>query len=132
MVPDPAPARLEAARRRRFSRAPYLTPLRLILSGGATLDARSEDISEGGLLAMADRGCAVDQKVDARFALPTSGEIVTVAAVVRWVRPARNRIAIGLEFSELEWNVRGSIAAYVALMHPGHDASGAESAKSPR
>ena len=82
------------------------------------MDGRTEDISEGGILVLSRDGCAADQRVAVRFALPMEGKIVSVEAHVRWVRasPALGICAIGLEFVDLAPAVRTSIATYVALM----------------
>jgi uncharacterized protein (TIGR02266 family) len=108
------------AQRRRTPRAPYITPVRLLLEEGV-LDGRTEDISEGGTFVLAETTCAPDQLVKVRFALPMEGRVVTVEARVRWVRAApgadsQGLHAIGLEFVNLTDEVRESIARYVALM----------------
>jgi serine/threonine-protein kinase len=107
--------------RRRAKRAPYNTPVQLVLPGGRTLDGRTEDISEGGLLVLSHADCGADQQVAVRFALPIEGRVISVEAHVRWVRAASGQHApgiraIGLEFGEASPAVRASIAQYVALM----------------
>ncbi|HEY3817660.1 MAG TPA: serine/threonine-protein kinase [Polyangiaceae bacterium] len=105
---------------RRAARAPYNTPVRLVVQGG-TVDGRTEDISEGGLLILTPAVCAAGQSVSARFALPMDGKVASVEAAVRWVRGARGVDrqginAIGLEFCDAPAPVRDSIARYVKLM----------------
>jgi hypothetical protein len=121
--PPPAPKKGTAEtgpQRRRTPRAPYNTPVRLVLGGGV-LDGRTEDISESGILVLTQAACAPSQRVGVRFALPMEGRVVSVEADVRWVRLAERAgaeglRAIGLEFVALPEPVRASIARYVELM----------------
>ncbi len=123
--PPPLPRRESAVeeQRRRAKRAPYNTPVQLTLAGapGQTIDARTEDISEGGLLVLSQAECRAEQRASVRFALPMEGKVVGVEALVRWVRAAQGSHApgiraIGLEFVDLPPAVRASIAQYVSLM----------------
>ncbi|HXK17457.1 MAG TPA: protein kinase, partial [Polyangiaceae bacterium] len=66
-VPPPLPAT-----RRRFPRAPYVTPVR-IYYGSSVLDGRSEDVSVGGLLVLAPQAFEQAEQVKVRFALPMTG-----------------------------------------------------------
>jgi eukaryotic-like serine/threonine-protein kinase len=106
--------------RRLNRRAPYNTPVQLVLQGGQarTMDGRTEDISEGGLLVLSRDGCTANQRVAVRFALPMEGTVVSAEADVRWVRgePALGVCALGLQFVDLPAVVRTSIATYVGLM----------------
>jgi hypothetical protein len=118
--PPPLPGQQAGTEHRRAARAPYNTPVRLIVQGG-TVDGRTEDISEGGLLVLTPAVCAAGQSVSARFALPMDGKVASVEAAVRWVRGARGVDrqginAIGLEFCNAPEPVRDSVARYVALM----------------
>lgn len=117
--PPPLPASVGAAQagaqRRQWRRAPYSTPLQLLLESGG-IDGRSEDISEAGLLVVSRESCATGQRAVVRFALPMEGKVVSVDAQVRWVRAAHSRHAIGLEFPAPPAYVRMSIARYVDLM----------------
>lgn len=108
-----------AEQRRRHERQPYVAPVHVILSNGKTLDGRSEDISEGGLLVVVRQPCATGDRAQARFATPMSGRVVTVDVILRWVRDARGRSAAGLEFQSLPDPIRGEIAEYVRLMGRG-------------
>jgi len=83
---------------------------------GTVLDGRSEDISEGGMLAVVPERCDGTAAVQVRFALPVSGRVVTAAAHSRWVRDARAGAAAGLEFDPLPEEVRAAIRSYVVLM----------------
>jgi eukaryotic-like serine/threonine-protein kinase len=122
----PAPAGAappQITQQRRYDRAPYLAPLHIVLRDGGSLDARIEDISEGGILAIARVGCEPNQTVQVRFGMPIEGRIVTCESEVRWVRTARPEDpagprAIGIQFVSLPEEVRVDIARYVKLMAP--------------
>ncbi len=103
-------------KRRRFARAPYVTPVRLKLEDGRHVDGRTEDISEGGLLVLTDEPCTMDARVEIRFALPMTGRIATAAAITRWARMVRGTGAAGVEFVDLSPDVRQAISEYVAVM----------------
>ncbi len=107
---------LDGAQRRRFRRAPYVTPVRVIRPTGQTEDGRSEDLSEGGLLVLLESPSNREETVRVRFALPTTGRIIEVPAIAKWVRKVRDHGAVGLEFSELPESARNGIRQYVALM----------------
>jgi serine/threonine protein kinase len=113
-----------AVARRRFARAPYITPVRVHRANGTFVDGRTEDISEGGLLVIlpqtkeaaeqaSSSGSGQPELVRARFALPTNGQIVDVVGKVRWIRDARGRAALGIEFDSLTPDVRKNISLYV-------------------
>jgi len=107
--------------RRRTKRAPYSTPVRLVLPNGKTIDGRNEDISVGGMLVLSTVACEPGQRVTVRFALPIEGKVTETAADVRWVRASRpgdknSPRAIGLEFVDLAAPVAASLARYVQLM----------------
>jgi len=120
-VPRFAPANAPAADpRRKMPRAPYVTPVSLAVAGG-TVDGRTEDISEGGLLVITRQACEANQRAKVRFASPIEGRVVTCDAHVRWVRAAPPEVAngaraIGLEFIEPSAEICASIARYVAAM----------------
>ncbi len=100
---------------RRFPRAPYVTPIRIVLTSGA-VDGRREDISEGGLLVVVDAACEANQDVEVRLPLPGTGRVARVHAVTRWIRGTRGNRAIGLEFRDPAADVTEAIRAYVKLM----------------
>lgn len=104
------------AGQRRHPRAPYVTPVRVLFPSGATLDGRSEDISLGGLLAILAGSCAAGDRVRVRFAVPITHRIAEIEATTRWVRTARGREAVGLEFGKLPRDVRDAIERYVRAM----------------
>jgi serine/threonine-protein kinase len=109
--PPPSPTA-----RRRYARAPYVTPVRIVQTDGRAVDGNSEDISEGGMLVLTEQPCRSDQPVKIRFALPGSGRIVNLAATARWVRTARGTGAAGLEFGTIPDDICGAIREYVAMM----------------
>lgn len=109
-VPPPLPAT-----RRRFPRAPYVTPVR-IYHGGTVLEGRSEDVSVGGLLVLAPQAFEQAELVTVRFALPTTGEVVEIGATARWVKAARVTGAVGLEFTALPPSAHDVIERYVTMM----------------
>jgi hypothetical protein len=114
VVPPPLPA--VASTRRRFARAPYVTPTRIFRSNGTTLEGRSEDISGGGLLVLAPHAFGDAEQVIVRFALPITGRLLEVPATARWVKMARGTGAFGLEFSALAPDHLAVIENYVAAM----------------
>jgi serine/threonine protein kinase len=109
----PRPSRPDG--KRRFGRAPYVTPVR-ITTGDGVIDSRSEDISEGGLLVFTVERFQDGATVRVDFALPNSGHIVTIDAVAKWVRRGRAAGTAGLEFVSAPPHVRSAIADYVASM----------------
>jgi serine/threonine-protein kinase len=109
-VPPPLPAT-----RRRFPRAPYVTPVR-IYHGQAVLDGRSEDVSVGGLLVLAPQAFEQAELVKVRFALPMTGKVIEIGATARWVKAARATGAVGLQFSSLPTEAHEVIERYVTMM----------------
>jgi serine/threonine protein kinase len=102
--------------RRRHVRAPYITPLRILRTNGTNVDGRSQDISEGGLLAIVPALLDPEERVEVRFALPTSGRMVRVPAVVRWIKSSRDRSAVGLGFDIEARDAAADVSRYVDLM----------------
>lgn len=109
-VPPPLPAT-----RRRFPRAPYVTPVR-IYHEQTVLDGRSEDVSVGGLLVLAPQAFEQAALVKVRFALPTTGRVIEIDATARWVKAAGVRGAVGLQFSALPAEAHEVIDRYVTMM----------------
>jgi len=109
-VPPPLPPT-----RRRFPRAPYVTPVR-IYHGEAVLDGRSEDVSVGGLLVLAPQAFEQAELVKVRFALPMTGKVIEIGATARWVKAAGVRGAVGLQFSALPSDAHEVIDKYVTMM----------------
>lgn len=111
-VPPPLPL---PTTRRRFPRAPYVTPIR-IYHGQNVLDGRSEDVSVGGLLVLAPQAFEQAELVKVRFALPMTGRVIEIAATARWVKAAGVRGAVGLQFSSLPTEAHEVIDRYVTMM----------------
>ncbi len=112
----PAVAAPELDQRRRFGRAPYVTPVRVLRPNGKVVEGRSEDISAGGLLVVISAPCEANEIVKVRFALPGSGRIVEVSAITKWVRNTRGTEAVGFEFNQLAADNRAAIEHYVTAM----------------
>jgi c-di-GMP-binding flagellar brake protein YcgR len=94
--------------------------VRLRRPNGDALDGRTEDISEGGLLILVSGEVAAEESVLVRFALPSSGRLVSVPATTRWARRAGGREALGLRFEEPGDRVVEDIRSYVDyLASPG-------------
>jgi eukaryotic-like serine/threonine-protein kinase len=117
-LPAPAPASAasmpQSTQRRRFRRGPYVTTLLVVAPDGQPIEGRTEDISEGGLLANINGTCTAGERVRIRFALPRSGQLIAVDGIVRWARPARNGMLLGIEFADLSDDARALVAASVA------------------
>jgi serine/threonine protein kinase len=108
--PQPPP------RRRQFMRAPYVTPVLVKPPAGGEIDARSEEISEEGMLVVAPLSLPLGTQVKLRFASPTTGEMMAVVASVRWTREGRGRTATGVEFVNAPPALRGAVARYIATV----------------
>ncbi|MES1175493.1 MAG: serine/threonine-protein kinase [Myxococcales bacterium] len=116
-VPPPLPQAEQPSTRRRFARAPYVTPTRIFRANGTTLEGRSEDISVGGLLVLAPQAFENAEQVSVRFALPITGKLLEVPATARWVKLARGTGgAVGLQFSSLAPDQLAVIENYVTAM----------------
>jgi serine/threonine protein kinase len=113
-VPPPLPQ--QPSTRRRFARAPYVTPIRILCANGSSIEGRSEDISVGGLLVLAPQAFGQEESVSVRFALPITGKLLEVPAIARWVKKARGTGAIGLEFAALAPDQLSVIENYVTAM----------------
>ncbi|MFZ5894408.1 MAG: serine/threonine-protein kinase [Myxococcota bacterium] len=111
--PPPLPA---VDQRRRFGRAPYVTPVRVLRPNGKVVEGRSEDISVGGLLVVISAPCEANEVVKVRFALPGSGRIVELAALTKWVRNTRGTEAVGFEFTQVPPESHSTIEQYVTSM----------------
>lgn len=83
-------------------------------AGDRVISGRSEDVSEGGFMIIADGAVEPGTELVVRFPLPTSGLIVTCNARVQWCR-ARDvgKSAMGIELLDTDDTVRQSISQYV-------------------
>jgi serine/threonine protein kinase len=116
---DPRPGSLPAApdvRRRRFTRAPYVTHISIRREKEPPVDARSEDISLGGMLVIPKVLCREAEVITVVFALPITGQLVEIRATSRWIKTARSRQAMGVEFMAVRPDVQAEIERYVQLM----------------
>ncbi len=117
LASEELPRSLPPPSRREHVRAGYVTPVRLRRPNGEAIDGRTEDISEGGLLVLTAADVAPEESVLVRFALPRSGRMVSVPALVRWAREGRGAArAIGLAFVEPGEKVLEDVRAYVAFL----------------
>ena len=62
-----------ASHRRQYTRAPYVTPVVLVSPGGGEVEARSEEISEEGMLVVAPTALELGAPLEMRFAEPHHG-----------------------------------------------------------
>jgi serine/threonine protein kinase len=102
--------------RRQYVRAPYVTPVVLVAPDGDELEARSEEISEEGMLVVAPVALELGAPLQIRFASPLTGEMIVLQASVRWTREGRGRSAVGLEFESVPLVLRGIVAQYIATL----------------
>jgi len=106
---------LPPSRRRRSKRAAYVSATRLRLPNG-TLDGRTENVSEGGMMVVGTGPVEVDDAVIARLALPKSGRIASEPGTVRWVRGSGvGARAFGVSFDDPADRTVEDIRAYVEL-----------------
>jgi serine/threonine protein kinase len=117
-VPDDRPSAPSsgASQKRQFIRAPYITPIVLLSGSDDAVDARSEEISEEGMLILSPVHYDLGTTLTVRFASPISGDMIGVDASVRWTRDGRGKSAIGLEFVEVPALLRRAIADYIASL----------------
>jgi len=110
---DKGPA---VSRRRQFVRAPYVTPVVVVSPDDSSIHARSEEISEEGMLVVSPVSFALGAALRLRFASPTTGEMIAISGSVRWTREGRGRTAMGLEFIDAPPALRGVVARYIATL----------------
>ena len=110
---------IDFAQKRRSPRAAYVTPIRMLVDG-ATVDGRSEDISENGMLILCRGELPINHPIDIRFASPIDGRVVTLRGHARWVkktgREDHAQRAIGLQFEGVPEEVLRSIRQYAEMM----------------
>ncbi len=109
----------DGAQDRQHIRVPYVTPVVLSTSAG-DMEARCEEISDGGMLVVSAAALEEGASIEVRFATPIVGEMVLLRASVRWVTANRSRCAMGLEFDEPSASLRRTLAEYAHLF-PGRD-----------
>jgi serine/threonine protein kinase len=101
------------SQKRQFLRAPYITPVTVAVPGDGPIAARSEEVSEEGMLILSPVRIDLGAKVHVRFASPTTGEMVSLGASVRWTRDGRGKSAIGLEFGDIPATFKRAVAEYM-------------------
>lgn len=110
-MPDPPPSH-----RRMHVRAPYVTPVVLFSATGSEIQARSEEISEEGMLVVTPLSFPLGAPLRLSFASPVTGEMILLDGSVRWVREARGRSAMGVEFIMVPPVLRRVVADYIAML----------------
>lgn len=107
-----------ALQRRRYPRVPYVTPVRLERDDGSVSEARSEEISETGMLLLTEVLVHDGEPLRVSFALPLTGQLVAFDASVTWVRNARGGCVLGIKFRDVPSEARQLIAHYAATVVP--------------
>jgi eukaryotic-like serine/threonine-protein kinase len=102
--------------RRMHIRAPYVTPVLLFSPTGSEIHARSEEISEEGMLVLTPLAFPLGSPLKLRFASPVTGEMISIESSVRWLREARGRSAMGVEFMNVPPVLRRVVADYIAML----------------
>jgi c-di-GMP-binding flagellar brake protein YcgR len=102
--------------KRQFLRAPYVTPVSLVLPDGSSIEARSEEISEEGMLVLSPLHFDLGVPLGVRFASPMTGEMIAIDASVRWTRDGRGKSAVGLEFVGVPPVLRRVVADFIASL----------------
>lgn len=115
-----ADAMVPSAEQRRFARASYRTPVRIELPGLGAIEGRTEDISSGGLLVVANGGVKSGTEVTVRFALPLDGRVVAEPGTIKWSRTARfdnqsGMCAMGVQLTGPAPDTLKQIERYVSL-----------------
>jgi len=105
-----------ASHRRMFVRVPYVTPVVIFSPTGSEIQARSEEISEEGMLVVTPLSFPLGSPLRLRFASPLTGEMVKIDGTVRWLREARGRSAMGIEFVGVPAVLRRVVADYIAMV----------------
>ena len=106
--------------RRQFVRAPYVTPVRIFSATGSEIHARSEEISEEGMLVLTPLALPLGAPLRLQFASPVTGEMIHIDGTIRWIREARGRSAMGIEFVSVPPVLRRVVSDYIAML-PGID-----------
>ena len=116
-TPRPAERPREGqAYKRQFMRVPYVTPLVFVTPSGNAIEARSEEISEEGMLILSPLAYPIGTSIRVRFASPMTGEMMTVDGTIRWLREGRGRTAMGIEFRDVPRSLRDAVAEYVQTL----------------
>ncbi len=107
------------APKRAFTRAPFVTPIRIDSQGGS-LEGQCQNISAGGMMILMHKDLPLGTTLEVRFSLPGSGRVAICPATVRWSKKcdpnSRHRYALGLEYFYLDGRVDAEIRQYIELM----------------
>ncbi len=102
--------------RRRHTRAPFTTAVAMHATDGSHFQGRTQDLSTGGVLILADEAFDPAKITKIELALPFEGSPVILPAIGRWSRPARKGLLVGVEFVDLPEAVSENIRMFVAEM----------------
>jgi c-di-GMP-binding flagellar brake protein YcgR len=97
-------------------RVPDVTPVVLFSPTGSEIQARSEEISEEGMLILTPLAFPLGAPLKLSFASPVTGEMIVLDGSVRWLREARGRSAMGVEFMGVPPVLRRVVADYIAML----------------
>ncbi len=98
------------SRRRRVPRRAFEARIGLLYKGNYIM-GQSLEIGEGGMLLRGIEGLGVDDRIVITFKIP-EGEYTVVQGLVRYCDT--DKACYGVEFSNLDFNVKRSIRTYVA------------------
>lgn len=102
--------------RRRHTRAPYTTAVTMYTSSGYSFHGKTQDLSTGGTLVLAEEASNPEEICRIELALPPGGPPVVLLARGRWSRAARGGLVVGVEFTDLPEAVSENIRSYVVEM----------------
>lgn len=113
---EPPPPSIATPPKRAHPRVTYVTAARVRRPNGDSLDGRTENISEGGILVLGAGEVELGDAVLVRLALPSSGKIASEPGTVRWIRGGTDKSAFGVEFDDPTERTLADIRAYIDLM----------------
>lgn len=116
----PSSPSIASIHRRHHVRAPYVTPVILASPTGSEIEARSEEISEEGMLVVSPLSFPLGAALRLQFATPVTGEMIALDASVRWTREGRGKSAMGLEFGAVPEDLRGIVSQYISMFPVAH------------
>jgi c-di-GMP-binding flagellar brake protein YcgR len=102
--------------------------VRVFSATGSEIHARSEEISEEGMLVLTPLSFPLGAPLRLQFASPGTGQMIQLSGTVRWLREARGRSAMGIEFVDIPPLLRRVVADYVAMLPAASEAPSARRA----
>lgn len=102
--------------RRRHARAPYTTSATMYTRSGASFHGKTQDLSTGGTLVLAEDASSSEEICKIELALPPGGRPVVLRARGRWSRAARGGLVVGVEFTDVPEAISENIRTYVVEM----------------